>query len=91
MITATPEQPSLAFDSNIIVLKKDEADGMYKSKVTITNTVSEHMAVKVKCNAQNLYAIKSRAFVLEPLGSSNLKIVTKKDFVDVSVSVRLGS
>jgi len=76
--------PPLSFKSDIVVLKQKASGDSYESKIIIENTSEEHVAVIVKCNAQNLYAIKARHFIIEPPKTKNIKIVTKEEFVDVN-------
>jgi len=80
-----PELASpLSFKSDIAVLKQNESNNSYESRIFIENTSEEHVAVKIKCNAQELYAIKSRHFIINPLTVKKKKFATKKEFVDIN-------
>jgi len=74
----------LSFKSNIVVLKQRTSAKRYKSDIPITNESKEHIAVKIKCNARNLYATRTRHIIIEPSNTKSMIIVTRKEFVDVS-------
>lgn len=66
--------PHLMFNSPTVTFIKGSQDRIFKSKVSITNKSSKHMAIKVKTNAPDVYIVKPNLFALEPYTVQELLI-----------------
>jgi len=80
---SSQKSPYLAFDSEGMVFAKDANTQAYVSKLKITNTSTEHVAVKIKTNAAEYYNVRPNSVVLKPSTAQELSIDSKHSLVPV--------
>eukprot|EP00826_Nyctotherus_ovalis_P065191 TRINITY_DN9579_c0_g1_i11.p1 TRINITY_DN9579_c0_g1~~TRINITY_DN9579_c0_g1_i11.p1 ORF type:complete len:102 (-),score=24.60 TRINITY_DN9579_c0_g1_i11:499-804(-) len=76
----------LELNPSKIVLTKEENSDRYQAKLLLTNISQEHIAVKIKSNAPDIYAVKPKTFVLEPSAKQELRVTLKPSFPSVAYS-----
>jgi len=79
----------LEFFPDRVILTKD--DGTYKSKLCIINVSQEFVAVKIKSNNPDIYVVKPKTFVVEPLAKKDIQFLLKADLLPVLSHTNLGS
>lgn len=73
----------LTFDAKKIIFTKDGSDEIYKARLGITNSLVEHVAIKVKTNASKVYTVRPNALKLAPFATVHLAISSNLSVVEV--------
>ena len=67
----------LTFPSKKVIFVKGKSDDNYQAIFEIENKSNEHIAIKVKTNASEIYIVKPNITSIAPLETKRLQIISQ--------------